>query len=32
MARWKKRGPSNAEFVEHVQRGTKGLARLLEVA
>ena len=32
MARWKKRGPSNAEFVEFVQRGNKGLARLMEVA
>lgn len=30
MVRWKKRGPKNAEFVEHVQRGNRGLARLLE--
>src|SRR5260221_11365732 len=32
MVRWKKRGPSNAEFVAHGQRGTRGLAKLLEVA
>lgn len=32
MVRWKKRGPSNAEFVAHVQRGNRGLAKLLEVA
>jgi ring-1,2-phenylacetyl-CoA epoxidase subunit PaaA len=30
MVRWKQRGPSNAEFVEMVQRGNKGLARLLD--
>ena len=29
MKRWKRRGPKNAEFVETVQRGNKGLARLL---
>ena len=29
MVRWKKRGPKNAEFVETLQRGNKGLARLL---
>ncbi len=29
MKRWKKRGPKNAEFVETLQRGNKGLARLL---
>ena len=29
MKRWKRRGPKNAEFVELVQRGNKGLARLL---
>jgi ring-1,2-phenylacetyl-CoA epoxidase subunit PaaA len=29
MVRWKKRGPSNAEFVAMVQRGNKGLARLM---
>jgi ring-1,2-phenylacetyl-CoA epoxidase subunit PaaA len=29
MIRWRKRGPKNAEFVEMVQRGNKGLARLL---
>ncbi len=29
MVRWRKRGPKNAEFVEQVQRGNKGLARLL---
>ena len=29
MVRWSKRGPKNAEFVETVQRGNKGLARLL---
>jgi ring-1,2-phenylacetyl-CoA epoxidase subunit PaaA len=29
MARWKKRGPANARFVEMVQRGNKGLAKLM---
>lgn len=29
MQRWKKRGPKNAEFVETLQRGNKGMARLL---
>jgi 1,2-phenylacetyl-CoA epoxidase catalytic subunit len=29
MVRWRKRGPKNAEFVAMVQRGHKGLARLL---
>ncbi len=29
MVRWKKRGPANEEFVGMVQRGNKGLARLL---
>jgi ring-1,2-phenylacetyl-CoA epoxidase subunit PaaA len=29
MVRWKKRGPANEEFVAMVQRGNKGLARLL---
>jgi len=29
MVRWKKRGPKNTEFVEMLQRGNKGLARLL---
>ncbi|HEX6817824.1 MAG TPA: Phenylacetic acid catabolic protein [Ktedonobacterales bacterium] len=29
MVRWKKRGPANEEFVEMVQRGNKGLARLM---
>jgi ring-1,2-phenylacetyl-CoA epoxidase subunit PaaA len=29
MLRWRGRGPKNAEFVETVQRGNKGLARLL---
>jgi ring-1,2-phenylacetyl-CoA epoxidase subunit PaaA len=29
LVRWKRRGPSNAEFVDQVQRGNKGLARLL---
>lgn len=29
MVRWKKRGPKNEEFVEMVQRGNRGLARLL---
>ncbi|HEV2461008.1 MAG TPA: Phenylacetic acid catabolic protein [Ktedonobacterales bacterium] len=32
MVRWKKRGPKNAAFVEHIQRGNRGLARLMEVA
>lgn len=32
MARWRQRGPKNAEFVEQVQRGHRGLQRLLEVA
>ena len=32
MARWKKRGPANLEFVEFVQRGNRGLAKLLEAA
>jgi ring-1,2-phenylacetyl-CoA epoxidase subunit PaaA len=32
LVRWKRRGPANAEFVEHVQRGNRGLAKLLEVA
>jgi ring-1,2-phenylacetyl-CoA epoxidase subunit PaaA len=30
MERWKKRGPKNDEFVAMVQRGNKGLARLLQ--
>jgi ring-1,2-phenylacetyl-CoA epoxidase subunit PaaA len=30
MERWKKRGPNNEEFVGMVQRGNKGLARLLQ--
>jgi 1,2-phenylacetyl-CoA epoxidase catalytic subunit len=30
MERWKKRGPKNEEFVAMVQRGNKGLARLLQ--
>jgi ring-1,2-phenylacetyl-CoA epoxidase subunit PaaA len=30
MERWKKRGPNNEEFVGIVQRGNKGLARLLQ--
>jgi ring-1,2-phenylacetyl-CoA epoxidase subunit PaaA len=29
MLRWKRRGPANEEFVAMVQRGNKGLARLL---
>jgi len=29
LVRWKRRGPSNEEFVGMVQRGNKGLARLL---
>ncbi len=29
LVRWKRRGPKNAEFVEQVQRGNKGLARLM---
>ncbi len=29
MVRWKRRGPANEEFVTMVQRGNKGLARLL---
>lgn len=29
MTRWKRRGPKNAEFVETLQRGNKGMARLL---
>ena len=29
MKRWKKRGPKNEEFVATLQRGNKGLARLL---
>jgi ring-1,2-phenylacetyl-CoA epoxidase subunit PaaA len=29
MKRWMKRGPKNAEFVETLQRGNKGMARLL---
>ena len=29
LVRWKHRGPSNEEFVEQVQRGNKGLARLM---
>ena len=29
MVRWKKRGPANAEFVEMVQRGNRGLAKLM---
>jgi ring-1,2-phenylacetyl-CoA epoxidase subunit PaaA len=32
MIRWKQRGPKNAEFVAHVQRGNRELAKLLEVA
>jgi ring-1,2-phenylacetyl-CoA epoxidase subunit PaaA len=32
LVRWKKRGPSNVEFVEFVQRGNRGLARLMEAA
>ena len=32
LVRWKKRGPKNAEFVEHVQRGNRGLAKLMEAA
>ena len=32
MQRWKRRGPSNEEFVAHVQRGNRQLAQLLEVA
>jgi ring-1,2-phenylacetyl-CoA epoxidase subunit PaaA len=29
MVRWKRRGPKNEEFVELMQRGNKGLARLM---
>jgi 1,2-phenylacetyl-CoA epoxidase catalytic subunit len=29
LVRWRRRGPSNEEFVEQVQRGNKGLARLM---
>ena len=29
LIRWKRRGPMNAEFVETLQRGHKGLERLL---
>ncbi len=29
LLRWRRRGPKNAEFVEQIQRGNKGLARLL---
>jgi ring-1,2-phenylacetyl-CoA epoxidase subunit PaaA len=29
MKRWKKRGPKNEEFVATLQRGNRGLARLL---
>ncbi|MBF6589301.1 MAG: phenylacetate-CoA oxygenase subunit PaaI [Ktedonobacterales bacterium] len=29
MVRWRRRGPKNSEFVEVVQRGNKGLARLM---
>ena len=29
LVRWKRRGPMNAQFVEQLQRGNKGLARLL---
>lgn len=32
MARWKKRGPKNAEFVEYMQRGNRQLAQLMGVA
>jgi len=32
MVRWRKRGPKNAEFVENVQRGNRGLMQLLEAA
>ncbi|HEX9038651.1 MAG TPA: Phenylacetic acid catabolic protein [Ktedonobacterales bacterium] len=32
MARWKKRGPKNAEFVEYMQRGHRQLAQLMGVA
>lgn len=32
MVRWKKRGPMNAQFVEMVQRGNRGLAKLMEAA
>jgi ring-1,2-phenylacetyl-CoA epoxidase subunit PaaA len=32
MQRWKRRGPKNEAFVEHVQRGNRQLAKLLEVA
>lgn len=29
LVRWKRRGPKNEEFVEQMQRGNKGLARLM---
>jgi len=29
LVRWKHRGPKNAEFVEQLQRGNQGLARLM---
>jgi 1,2-phenylacetyl-CoA epoxidase catalytic subunit len=32
MVRWKKRGPMNEQFVEMVQRGNRGLAKLMEAA
>ncbi|MFI5274097.1 MAG: Phenylacetic acid catabolic protein [Ktedonobacterales bacterium] len=32
MVRWKARGPMNTRFVELVQRGNRGLAKLLEAA
>ncbi|WIG58693.1 MAG: 1,2-phenylacetyl-CoA epoxidase, subunit A [Ktedonobacterales bacterium] len=32
MVRWKHRGPMNEAFVAHVQRGNRGLAKLLEAA
>ena len=32
MVRWKKRGPMNDQFVGTVQRGNRGLAKLMEAA
>jgi ring-1,2-phenylacetyl-CoA epoxidase subunit PaaA len=32
MARWKRRGPANEEFVEQIQRGHRQLSSALEVA
>jgi ring-1,2-phenylacetyl-CoA epoxidase subunit PaaA len=29
LKRWRRRGPMNDEFVEQMQRGNKGLARLM---